>query len=60
MLMDLNRFKEINDTLGHPIGDLLLEQASRRLSAHIRQGDIVAVEWVEPKGNFQGFTINYS
>lgn len=42
MLMDLNRFKEINDTLGHPIGDLLLEQASRRLSAHIRQGDIVA------------------
>ena len=42
MLMDLNRFKEINDTLGHPIGDLLLKQASGRLADHIRQGDIVA------------------
>ena len=42
MLMDLNRFKEINDTLGHPIGDLLLEQSSKRLSDHIRHGDIVA------------------
>jgi diguanylate cyclase (GGDEF)-like protein len=42
MIMDLDHFKEINDTLGHHMGDLLLEEVSRRLSATLREADTVA------------------
>jgi diguanylate cyclase (GGDEF)-like protein/PAS domain S-box-containing protein len=42
LLMDLDRFKEINDTLGHRYGDLLLMELARRLQSVIRSGDIVA------------------
>jgi len=42
VLMDLDRFKEINDTLGHPVGDQVLQQISRRLASNLRESDTVA------------------
>ncbi|CAN5724473.1 hypothetical protein BH24ACT26_BH24ACT26_19760 [soil metagenome] len=42
MLMDLDRFKEVNDTLGHHSGDLLLQEMGRRLRETVRGADTVA------------------
>lgn len=42
MFIDLDRFKEVNDTLGHDIGDVLLVEAARRISACVRNADTVA------------------
>jgi diguanylate cyclase (GGDEF)-like protein len=42
MIMDLDHFKEINDTLGHHMGDLLLQEVSRRLKLALRESDTVA------------------
>lgn len=42
LLMDLNRFKEVNDTFGHHYGDLLLQQLGARLQRVLRASDTVA------------------
>ncbi len=42
LYLDLDHFKSVNDTLGHPVGDALLREVTRRLHQQVRESDMIA------------------
>ncbi|MBW5467702.1 EAL domain-containing protein [Brevibacillus formosus] len=42
LFLDLDRFKDVNDSFGHDVGDMLLVEAAKRLQACLKPGDVVA------------------
>ena len=65
VLMDLDKFKSVNDTYGHDVGDAVLKHFSRMLRRHLRKGDIIgriggeefAVVLVRQTGSEQAFAV---
>jgi diguanylate cyclase (GGDEF)-like protein len=41
-ILDLDRFKDVNDSLGHPAGDALLKAVAQRLTSQLRKDDVIA------------------
>ena len=60
LYLDLDQFKDVNDTLGHHVGDRLLKEAAQRLSSYIRDIDTVARlggdEFIIVMGSLEDFT----
>ncbi len=42
LCLDIDHFKDVNDTLGHPVGDLLIKELGERLKINTRESDVVA------------------
>src|SRR5690606_28283476 len=42
MFLDMDRFKGVNDSLGHPAGDLMLVQVAKRLASALRSDDVLS------------------
>src|SRR5476649_837418 len=42
MFLDLDHFKDVNDSLGHRVGDALLKEIARRIRAALRQSDVLS------------------
>jgi diguanylate cyclase (GGDEF)-like protein len=42
LLFDIDHFKQINDSLGHPVGDRVIQEVARRAQAQLRDGDVLA------------------
>lgn len=57
MFLDLDHFKEVNDTLGHDMGDLLLKDVAKRLEACVRTSDAVSHDGTIARLGGDEFTI---